>query len=403
MWWLVACRPSTTTTIDFRDRAPTGTIHYSTPDDTAEPPDHSAAPTADTAPVCVPPMGRDVLIPVDLALPGATVALGDYADTTAWPAITPEVADGAAPLLFSDSPETVDGPGLLYADTLSGPGRLYLYHATGGPPLRYGVVARGVGAEAAVTVTAEGLAGPSTDFLYTGRMAAARWLTSARAPAPRVVTAPADRFVSLDDALSATRVAGGRLMHGLWDVDVAGTAEIRFVAVPDGEDPAALADAAVALPRDGHDRGTFVPADRTVTVPCLDTDHGSLRLRLGDGVADPFAGGVDALGGGTAETLAGNYGVRYQLDLTVRSTDGRRLAVLLAPRGGPAAGAVQTSDGLFPGTVLDWPRDADDVRPGDAVLLGVWDPPAHDHATIVWTPAGSSSLPVDLLLVAFRP
>jgi hypothetical protein len=402
MWWLLACR-SPSTIIDFRDEVPTDVItQFTTHSGEGESAAHTATPTGDSAPACAPPQGMEVLIPVNVALPGATVELGLYEDTPTWPSVSPAVTDGAAPLLFSDSPETVDGPGLLYGDTLSGPGRLYLYHASGVAPLRYGVVARGVGADAVVTIGSEGLAGPSADYLYTGRMAALRWLQSRRAPAPRAVTATAGAWVSLDDALGGTRVAPGRLMHGLWDVEVAGTAEVRFVAVADGDDPAVEADALAPLPRDGHDRGTFVPADRALAVDCLDTAAGSMRLRLGDGVDDPFAAGLDALTG-TTEALAGNYGVRYTIELSLASSDGRRFAVLLAPRGGPIAGAAQTSDGLFPGTVFDWPRDADDVRPGDAVLLGVWDPPVHDRAEIVWTPAGSSSLPVDLLLVAYRP
>lgn len=404
MWWWLACtRPSTT--LDFRDRAPPITSSYPSPDDTA-----AATPTPHTGEVgpgdssagCAPPAGIEVALPVGAALPGATVPLGAHADTPTWPQAPVERSDGSAPILFSDSPETVDEPGLLYADVLAGDGRLYLYHASGAAALRYGVVARAVGAPATVTVTAAGVAGPSTDYLYTGRMAATRWLTARRAPAPRDVAVPTDRFVTLDDAVSGVRVAPGRLMHGIWDVSVAGAAEVRFVAVADGQDPAALADGLPALPRDAHDRGTFVPADRSVRVPCLDTAAGSTRVRLADGVSDPFAAGIDAVTG-AAETLAGNYGVRYAIDLDLQASDGRWVAVLIAPRGGALAGGVRTSDGLFPGTVLDVPRDADDVRPGDAVLLGVWDPAVHAPPAIEWTPAGSSSLPVDLLLVAFQP
>jgi hypothetical protein len=399
MWWIWACR-SGTTLVDWRDD-PVDTVTYPAPHDSSEPlhTAHSAA--GHSGPACEPPLGIEVLFPVNVALPGDTVDLGRYADTPTWPTAPTEVEDGTAPLLFSDSPETVDTAGLLYGDTLSGPGRLYLYHASGGAPLRYAVVARGVGGPASVTVDASGVAGPSADYLYTGRMAALRWLQSLRTPAPWVVEAPEGTWVSLDPALDV-RVASGRLLHGLWDVDVAGTAEVRFVAVADGADVLAEVDGLAALPRDVHDRGTFVPSDRTVRVPCLDTARASLRVRLADGVDDPFATGVDALTG-APEALAGNYGVKYTLDLSLASSDGRLLAVLLAPRGGAMAGAAQMSDGLFPGTVLDLPRDADDVRPGQAVLLGVWDAAVHDRASITWTPAGSSSLPVDVLLVAFRP
>ncbi len=365
--------------------------------------DDDTAGTGDTAEPerCRPPVGRGVQLPVDTVLPGATVPLGDDADTPQWPAPPVVVTDGDAPLLFSDSPETVDGPGVLYRDVLSGPGRLYLYHTSGAEALRYAILARGQGA-ASVEITEAGVAGPSTDYVYTGRMAARRWLDAAILPTPRTVAVPDGQWVALDPALDV-RVAPDRLLHGLWDVEVAGTVELAFVAVrDDGTDPVAAIDTLAALPRDSHDRGTFVPSDRAVDLPCLDPRLGSVRVRLADGTEDPAVLGVDALGGGTPETLDGNYGVRYTLTSRVQSTDGRSIAVLLAPRGGPLAGAAQVGDGLFRGSVFDFPTDADDVRPGDAVFLGAWDP-LHPDVSVTWTPAGGSTLPVDVLFVAYRP
>lgn len=395
MWWLLACGPRAED-FDWRNGR-------ELPDPTDPPPRHTAAAhtgSPHTGVACEPPVWRhEVLIPVDSAIPGDTVALGSYADTPAWPSATPGVTDGGGALWFSDSPETVDAPGLLYGDAAEGPGRLALYHASGAGALRYAVLARGQGA-AEVEIGAAGLAGPSTDVLYTGRMAAARWLASAAAGDHRTVAVPDGAWVELEPALDV-EVRPGRLIHGLWDVAVTGRVDLRFVAVTPGDDPAAVVDGLAPAARDGHDRGTFAPADRALDLGCLDTAGGSFRLRLGDGVDDPAAAGTDALTG-APEVLHGNYGVRYRLTARLSSSDERLLAVLIAPRGGPLAGGVQVSDGLFRGGVSDVPRDADVVRPGDAVLVQVWDA-THPDVEVVWTPPGGSSLPVDVLFVSFLP
>jgi hypothetical protein len=327
--------------------------------------------------------------------PGSTASLGAWSSTAAIPLLATTLADSGAALLFSDSPETVTAPGVLYADTVQGDARLYLYHSTGrADPLRYDVLVSGTGVDTDVTVTAAALSGPWDDYLYVGRMGALRY-ESARAapPTPWTVAVPAGGTVALDAALDALTTRDGWLMHGIWDLTAPDPVTVSFVAVDPADDPVAALSSLPVAARDGHDRGTFAPTERSRGA-CADTAGGTLRIRLADGSSDdPWAAGVDAVDG-TPEDLAGNYGVHYTIALDLRSTDGRRVSAVLAPRGGPITGAAWVDDAVF-----DFPSDADLVDVGDAVVLGTWDPAEVAHVDLRWTPAGASSLPVDLLLV----
>ena len=57
-------------------------------------------------------------------------------------------------------------------------------------------------------------------------------------------------------------------------------------------------------------------------------------------------------------------------------------------------------EGMQPDAVVTWPNDADVTPPdGTTALLGRWDPAVHAEAVIRFSPAGSTSLPLDLILV----
>lgn len=400
----LGCRPDPAPTPPAstigRPTASTGHTGASTPPPPT-PTGHTGlgSPTGDTgAPACVPVAGRATTL-VPSAFPvGSRVPLGADADTPSWPSLPVSRTDGGGPLLFSDSPETVPGPGLLYADVLDGPGRVYVYHATGGAsPLRYVVLATGTGTPATVTVTADAISGPWNDYAWVGRQGALRWLQDRATPAaPWTVSVPAAGTVVLDPALDAVATRPGWLMHAIHDFFTDAPVLLEVVAVAEGADAIAARPGLSLLPRDVHDRGTFTPSERTLA-GCADAALGGVRLRLGGGTADdPWPAGVDAPTG-DPEELIGAYGLAYTVDLTLSGSG--PVSVLLAPRGGPAAGAAWVSAGVAPEAVFDFPTDGDVVEVGEAALLGTWDPSVTPRAVVRWTPAGSSSLPVDLLVV----
>lgn len=399
--WAVACAAPAETRespgpADTTDPAPPAPVP-STPTDPSE-----TLPPHDTAPApCLAPVGVETGLDTDGVALGATLSLGAYGATATLPEVTAATTPLGGTLVFSDSPESVPAVGTLYEDLLpAGTHRIYLYHVNASAAgLRFTAVLAGAGAAATATVLAEARSGPSVDWVYVGKKGAERYVDArVTPPAPRVVAVPADGAVLLDPALDALTADPGELLHAVYDLSLDAPAQVRLLALAPGQD--ATAPPPPPLARDTHDRGTFADADRLRAVPCYDTAGGTVRLRLASGTADdPWVTGVDALTG-AAEDLVGNYGVWYTVQIPLASTDGRQVAALLAPRGGPAAGAVWTAAGLQPEGRVTWPSDADAVAPdGSAALLGRWDPAATPVLTLRFSPAGSTFLPLDLVLI----
>src|SRR5205807_2141984 len=131
---------------------------------------------------------------------------------------------------------------------------------------------------------------------------------------------------------------------------------VKVLAKPQGADTVGISGGLSELPRDEHDRGRF-PANSDKDINNLDapysTASGMARIRMVNGISDTnvseevdrdaFAGedgsGFDELLG-RPSILRGNYGVMYTVRLRWTNPDGRRVALLLNPRGGAFAGAI---------------------------------------------------------------
>jgi hypothetical protein len=287
---------------------------------------------------------------------------------------------GAATMLFSDSPESPATDGVLYADTF-GPGRarLYVYHVDADTNSRkFPIVALNSGAsDAHVTITREGLAAPSTDYIDVGKAVAAAWLASNESV---VVTVPAGTRVVLDAALDAEHATTNQLVHAIVDVDADAPIKFSIVSVLAGEDAAAITASLPLLPKDAdHDRGTFANAELQVIAASSDATASARHIRLGDGTTEPDLAGSDATTG-LAATLRGNYGVTYAVTATATGA----IAFAASARGGAWAGAYNgvaiptVSGGLSTTT--------------DAIWLG-------SAATFSIISGGGSSLPVDLVSI----
>src|ERR1700759_1681800 len=89
-------------------------------------------------------------------------------------------------LIFSDSPESPTTRGMLYKDTnllataTGVPNRIFAYHANGGSSnLRFSVLVKNNSTSSGtLTVVQDGVAGPSTDYPYVGKLTFLRWLTN---------------------------------------------------------------------------------------------------------------------------------------------------------------------------------------------------------------------------------
>lgn len=298
-------------------------------------------------------------------------------------------------MLFSDDPESPAADGVLYADTVGpGPLRIYVYHANGGTGLRrFSVVALNTSAsDAHAQLTARGVAGPSSQYVATGKAAATAWLSSTTASA---VTVPAGTRVVLDAGLDALQAGNGELVNAILDYTLDAPLKISIVTVRPGVDAAAATAGLSLLPRDGlHARGTFPGAELTFE-PAASFDPASVRrLRLGDNEVDPDLSGQSAVDG-QAVTLTGNYGLVYRFHIDAAT----HVAFALSPRGGAWGAGALVSAGEDGGAgTLALPTAAQAVNAdGSAVVLGRFADATTPFFRLI--SAGGSSLPVDLVAI----
>ncbi len=331
--------------------------------------------------------------------PGDVVSLLTLAPASLSPPdLEPVAAPDAGTLVFSDDPETFTSSGVLYEDTV-GPGlvRIFAYHVNGASnDKKVSVVLENdaPSTDVQVGVLASGLAGPDSNYIYTGKVAVERWLES-DGGAPLDV--PASQAVLLDPILDGTAVPTNDLVNGVYDLDLSGPLTVFVVALDSTTDTLSAYAGLSILPRGTHQRGTFWPDDVAVSGCPYDTASGVVDFSLPSSLP---VNGTDATTGQT-EVLSGQYGVLAAVNLAVGSSDGRNLALLLDPRGGDYGGAAVVPSGLTTGGVIELPS-ASTSTVDQGIVLGLYSPSSQASVgPFVWTLPGGSSAPVDLLLVPY--
>lgn len=381
----------------------------------------------------------------------ATAAPGDVVDITSiasnptppnWPTlVTTKTFAGNVTMVFSGSPERVPGPGIAYADTLPvGAARIMVYHVNastdaGNTPqnLKFSIVLEPVDSAhpATVTIHRKTVHAYPEGYFTVGVNCAYDYFSQA----DQAVTIPVNGPTLLDPGLETHTIPKSTslpLLEGIYDFDVAGN-PVKFsdVALPPSANTLATYKSLQPLAREiwepgspnagsfKHDRGTF-PADADKLIEnatAYNTASGCLHIRIASGSADTygpdaFAGqgappGVDALTSPPIpSTLRGNFGCAYTFDLKLASTDGRRVAVVVNPRGGAIAGAHTISESLTGLGVYYCPQfPISPPNPGASPLLaaviGRWDPARTPDITIRWSPAGATSMPVEFLVIPY--
>lgn len=298
-------------------------------------------------------------------------------------------------LLLADEPERVQGPGLLYADSVTGRFRVYLYALVDAPrPLHLDVTVSNHGT-APVTITLEraGLGGPGGGFFQVGQAAVAAWLTD-RVPGRPLRIAPG-RSVSLWPAVGAHPAARGQALNAMIDATASAPVEVRALALSGGRgDPESLlppGSRPAALPM----RGTFPAADLELWANDCVVGSG---LRLGHPAS--YLVGYSAVDGRPVVNY-GNYGVRYEIALSggdVASGPASGVdALLFVPLGGGFCGAA-TIDGrplrlsAANGRQIDARQALHLGRPRQRAAGA---PPT----ALVWTPPAASYLPAAFVFV----
>lgn len=313
-------------------------------------------------------------------------------------------------LIFSDSPEKPADPGKLYEDatlnytTGTTFNRIFVYHVNGNNKkrLKLAVLLKNLGSDTGeLKVQKSGTAGPTTSYLYAGKMAFLRWLQSSTGSP---VNVPAGETVRMVTDIE-TSMAYNYLMHGIYDYSFDKPHQITVCVLYDRDNPLSKCPGYGVLARDTHQRGTFPSADKVYDTGSgvqIDTASGVSQLPLASGATnDSWAVGVDATDG-SPQTLTGNYGVLYKMHLNTKSTDGKKLGFLINPRGGAWGGAVWPVTGVTPGGKFLVPETTGSL--GDntkGTVAGKYEPGSSFTFWMQFMPTGGSALPLRFVAVPY--
>jgi len=310
-------------------------------------------------------------------------------------------------LVFSDSPESPSARGKLYEDSSLGAtsgtdyNRVFLYHVNGknSGKMKFTVLVKNLGnSSGTLTVQKVGTAGPTTSYLYAGKLGFQRWLTST---AGSGISVSAGSTVRLDSTFDSLQANPNNLLHGIWDYSMTQPHQITICALNQNDNPLNVCPGLSLLSRDTHQRGTFPYSDKVYdTSLTVDTADGIQQFPLASGAAnDSWAVGVDATDG-SSQTLSGNYGVLYRMHLNVTSSDSKNFGFLLNPRGGQWGGAVWAAPGLTTGGKFLLPAGAGSTGLNtNGVVEGKYNPSSTGAPWVQFMPTGGSSLPLRFVMV----
>lgn len=303
-------------------------------------------------------------------------------------------------LLFSDDPETVPAPGILYQDNVSGPFRVFFDHVNGQTTgtMVFTVLVTNHGQQPVqLTLDRVGVAGPSGYVLLNGQAAEHAWMGSTGGG---TVTVAPGQTAFLDPGLN-TRPAGPQdNVTGILDATASGNVLVSVVAEaqPVADITGLQVLRGVTSTTGFVMRGTFPRADFTLAAQ----GNGSMQYLQ---IATPmdYLTGFSAVDDLPTEDY-GNYGVLYDMHVTVMTGQHERLAAIFDPRGGTFSGSALLGTGYLPGQVLDMPAGGSFApSPTAGILLARYDlaadAPLNMH--LQWMPPSGSSLPASLLLEAY--
>jgi hypothetical protein len=313
-------------------------------------------------------------------------------------------------LVFSDSPESPSVKAKMYEDaTLDATAgtvynRIFVYHTNGksSGKMKFAVILKNLGtASGTLTVQQKGVAGPSTAYLYAGKLAFQRWLQStAAAPVNVNAGATVDMDSSIEVAASPTY-----LMEGIYDYSFTQPHRITVCALDQNDNVLSVCPGLSVAARDTHNRGTFPNADKvydTASGVVIDTAAGPQSFPVAGGTAtDAKAAGTDVTDG-TAQLLGGNYGILYRMHLSTSSTDGKNLGFLINPRGGAWGGALFAAPGITPGGKILIPDTTGSINVNtNAGVAAKYAPGTSFSVWAQFMPTGGSSFPVKFVAVPY--
>lgn len=252
---------------------------------------------------------------------------------------------------------------------------------------------------------------PSTNYFQVGKQGLADYF--AAVPQTAIRTIKPGEVVAIDPAQEQFRVKYDELVHGLYEFVIDQPAEISVVQTSPGTPLATALQRAAVLPpktKTGAGRGVFGVSNYQVYGnDVIDTRNGTVQMILADGDKDGWVVGKESTSGGIA-TLAGNYGVMYDIELKWKSSDGRGLALVTWNARsdnnqwcGGMANTMIVSKGKFREGIIQLPADRLITRKApEAILVQVFTPSGNGEEQTIrmtYSPPGASCLPTPLIFI----
>ena len=291
-----------------------------------------------------------------------------------WPV---EAVDVGGTLLFSDSPETVASPGILYADTVKGDARVLFYHVNASSETcNVAVMLENRSDQYAIVhITRGGMSQPSNDYLEVGRDTQIEYFDT---KLNEVLYIGAGETRLLQAKMETTPLQPGQLIYGVYDFSSSVPVKVSVVMYPAADNPYEFIQTAPVLPKDAQRlRGTFTGMDRIIrsTRPYNPDLDGIVYIPIGDDHIDAYRRGIDATDGSSVVNY-GNYGVLYRIEIPTVGRHGSQY--FLSPLGGKYAGAMRVELGNAGNSKLL-------LTPSRQSFFG-------DNSTILGTPAGQNGM-----------
>lgn len=252
---------------------------------------------------------------------------------------------------------------------------------------------------------------PSANYFQIGKQGLADYFSSKGDE--RIRTVEPGEAIAVDEQLERNVVSYDQLTHGFYEFVIDQPAQISIIQTDPGTPgPVALKRIKTVIPT-GHKnagRGLFGVSNYKITsVDVMDTKNGVAEIIVADGVKDPWVLGVEGTSG-KESTLAGNYGVIYNMELKWKSTDGKGLALVTWNSrsadnkwcNGMAATMV-VGKGKFKEGIVQLPNDRLVTKAApEAVLVQVFPPAKNGEEQVIkltYSPPGASCLPTPLVFI----
>lgn len=321
--------------------------------------------------------------------------------------------------LISDDPEYIRVPEAIALREAVEPGtvRLYVYNVNGvkepaKTETRIAAVIKNTGkADMRLRMLKYASQKPTTNYFQAGKQGLADFFAATPQTTVRIIKP--GKSIAIDPAQEKYVAKYDELVHGFYEFLIDQPGEISVLQT-DLKTPVTVAVDRIKtiLPSKGNNagRGLFgVSNYRVLAQDTLDTKNGIRQIILADGDKDPWVLGSEGTSGRVA-TLAGNYGVMYNIELKWKSTDGRGLALVTwnsrADNGqwcGGMANTMVVSKGKFKEGIIQLPADKLITKKNpEAILVQVFPPATNGEEQTIrltYSPPGASCLPTPLVFI----